>query len=169
MKYSIIGSLLLLAVSAQSVASPQSWQPVGSSDMSWTFFKLYNITLLTGDGQYDAGTYPQALEIRYYRNIDNEDLVKATADQWRKLGIPESRSRDWLSSLRSLWPDIRENDTLRIEVDVDGSNRFLHNGNDIGGIEDSEFSDSFLAIWLSPDTSRPDIRKKLVGGQSENA
>lgn len=166
MKGAILATLLLLVFSSPSVASQPPWQAVGSGDMRWTFFKLYRVTLLTDDGAYVAEDYPQALEILYYRNIDNDDLVKATADQWQKLGIPDEQSRAWLSSLQSLWPDIRQNDILRIEVDAAGNNRFLHNGQPIGSIDDPEFSTSFLSIWLSPDTTRPDIRKKLVGGQT---
>lgn len=168
MKHVLIIAVLLLSASAQATANQQSWKPVGSSDMRWTFFKLYNVTLLTDDGTYDAQDYPQALEIRYYRNIDSDDLVEATADQWQKLGVPEAQSQQWLTSLRTLWPNIRENDILRFEVDATGANRFLHNGNPIGGVDDAEFASSFLSIWLSPDTTQPKIRERLVGNPSGN-
>ena len=168
MKYILICAALVLVAGTPASANQQSWIPVGNSDMRWTFFKLYNVTLLTDDGQYDSGQFPQALEIVYYRNINKEDLLKATADQWQKLGVPDNKITPWLSTLDGLWPDIRQNDSLRIEVDANGDNLFLHNGQPIGGIEDREFSNSFLAIWLSPDTSRPAIRKKLIGGNAEN-
>ena len=168
MKYALLSALLLLASGTCVSASQSAWHPVGNSDMRWTFFKLYNVTLLTDDGAYAANDYPQALEIVYYRNIDKDDLIEATADQWRNLGIPDAKIQPWLAELRTLWPDVREKDTLRIEVDASGGNRFLFNGQAIGSIDDSEFSVSFLSIWLSPETSRPDIRKKLVGGQSGN-
>ena len=167
MKYALLSALLLVSGSLVS-ANQSSWYPVGNTDMRWTFFKLYNVTLLTDDGTYSANDYPQALEIVYYRNIDKEDLIKATADQWRKLGIPNAKMQPWLAELQTLWPDVRENDSLRIEVDASGGNRFLFNDQPICGIDDSEFSVSFLSIWLSPETSRPDIRQKLVGGPSGN-
>lgn len=147
----------------------QSWNPVGSTDVHWAVFKLYNITLMTHDGVYQSEEYPLALEIRYYRDIDKEDLVKATGDQWAKLGISTERRKDWLPQLLSLWPDVKENDKLRIEVDVSGENTFFYNGDRIGGVGSKEFSRAFLAIWLSRDTSRPDLLEELTGGQSENA
>lgn len=137
--------------------------------MRWTFFKLYNITLLTSDGKYQPEGYPQALEIRYYRDIDKEDLVKATGDQWSKLSIPLEQRKQWLPELLSLWPDVKVNDTLRIEVDTDGVNIFFLNGESIGGIDSREFSLAFLEIWLSPHGSQPDLREKLIGGKSGNA
>ncbi len=168
MKYILLCIAMLLSAATPATASQQSWIPVGSSDMRWAFFKLYNVTLLTDDGQYESDQFPQALEIVYHRDIDKEDLIRATGDQWQKLGVPEQKIGPWLSRLEGLWPDIRQQDTLRIEVDAQGNNRFLHNGQPIGGIEDREFSISFLSIWLSPQTSRPDIRNKLIGGNAEN-
>lgn len=143
-----------------------SWNAVGSSDMRWTVFKLYNITLLTDDGQYRPQEFPQALEIRYYRDIDKDDLVAATDDQWKGLGIPAEQRNAWLPELKTLWPDISKNDKLRFEVDASGSNRFYYNGKPIGSVAGSDFSQAFLAIWLSPDTSRPDLREKLIGGRT---
>jgi hypothetical protein len=136
--------------------------------MRWTFFKLYNVTLQTPDGKYTEGAYPQALEIRYYRDIDKDDLVKVTGEQWTKLGVPAERQEEWLPKLLLLWPDIKKNDKLRMEVDSSGANSFFYNGNSIGSIDSKEFSQAFLAIWLSPDTSQPELREKLTAGQSEN-
>ena len=149
-------------------AAQQPWNTVGSSDMRWTVFRIYNITLLSKSGEYQPEGYPQALEIRYYRDIDKEDLVKSTGDQWAKLGISSSKRELWLPVLLAMWPDISANDTLRIEVDIDGSNTFLFNGKLIGSVDNNDFSRAFLDIWLSPKTTQPGVRKKLIGGLSEN-
>ena len=156
------------ALASSMAGAQQTWNPVGSSDMRWTVFKLYNITLLTNSGEYQPDDYPQALEIRYYRDIDKEDLVKATGDQWAKLGIPSSKRELWLPELLAMWPDIKANDRLRIEVDKEGANTFFFNDEPIGAVNNIEFSQAFLDIWLSPKTSRPDLRRKLIGGRSEN-
>ena len=151
-----------------ATTNQQTWNPVGSSDMRWMVFKVYNITLLTHDGEYQPEGYPQALEIRYYRDIDKEDLVKSTGNQWIKLGIPSSKIKLWLPELLAMWPDISANDTLRIEVDVNGTNNFRFNGELIGAVDDEDFSRAFLDIWLSPETTQPAVRKRLIGGWSEN-
>ena len=156
------------ALVSSMVSAQQTWNPVGSTDMRWAVFKLYNITLLTSSGKYQPDDYPQALEIRYYRNIDKEDLVRATDDQWAKLGIPSDKRELWLPELLAMWPDIKANDRLRIEVDDKGANTFFYNDQQIGGVDNKEFSQAFLDIWLSPETSRPDLRKKLIGGRPEN-
>ena len=50
----------------------------------------------------------QALIITYARDIDSEDLVEATRDQWRAQGVlqQEPQSEAWLRMLASLWPDV---------------------------------------------------------------
>lgn len=168
MKFLLRTLCLCIALSPGIATAQQDWSPVGSSDMSWMVFKLYNITLLTQDGNYSADTLPQALEIRYYRDIDKKDLVKATGEQWEGLGITRQQRDQWLPELLAIWPDIKENDILRFEVDASGNNQFLYNGNPIGGVEGKSFSQAFLDIWLSPDTSRPKLRKKLISGQTGN-
>jgi hypothetical protein len=44
-----------------------------------------------------------------------------------------------------------------------GRSTFLLNGKPLGSIDDPQFGPSFLAIWLSPDTSRPELRRSLIG------
>ena len=92
--YFLLGMCCAFAAGLAS-ATQQSWNQVGSSDMRWTVFKIYNIMLLSKSGEYQPEGYPQALEIRYYRDIDKEDLVKSTGDQWAKLGIPSSKRKLW--------------------------------------------------------------------------
>ena len=36
----------------------------------------------------------------------------------------------------------------------------------LGGVSDSTFGQSFLAIWLSPKTSQPNLRQRLIGANS---
>ncbi|ASJ73782.1 chalcone isomerase family protein [Granulosicoccus antarcticus] len=168
MKLSLRAICVCIALAPGVASAQQSWNAVGSSDMSWMVFKLYNITLLTDNGSYSPKVLPQALEISYYRNIDKEDLVKATDGQWENLGISKAQRNEWLPELLSLWPDIKKKDTLRFEVDTSGSNMFLYNGEPIGGIQSPGFSQAFLDIWLSTKTSRPALRKRLINGQSGN-
>jgi hypothetical protein len=62
-----------------------------------------------------------------------------------------------------MWPDVREDDVLALEMSASGRSTFLLNGKPLGSIDDPEFGPSFLAIWLSPDTSRPELRRLLIG------
>ena len=52
-----------------------------------------------------------------------------------------------------------------MKLDARSHATFFHNGKRLGTIEDGDFGQRFVDIWLSPDTSRPDIRLALIGGK----
>lgn len=53
----------------------------------------------------------------------------------------------------------------QITAAADGSSTFYRNGEQLGVIADPGFGRQFLDIWLSPNTSRPELRLALTGQQ----
>ncbi|RJG48139.1 chalcone isomerase family protein [Motilimonas pumila] len=136
---------------------------VGQGEMQWLFISLYQAKLYSVDGQYKAKSYPHALDITYEVDIDKEDLVSATQDQWGKLSFEGQKYQRWLGQLSSIWPDIKSGDKLTFVVTDNSHSQFYHNGELLASLEQPGFADAFLAIWLSPNTSRPALRKQLLG------
>ena len=66
----------------------------------------------------------------------------------------------------TLWPNIEEGDTLLLKVEETKST-FYHNGELRGEITDQYFGPMFLAIWLSENTSQPELRTQLIGQLNE--
>jgi hypothetical protein len=64
--------------------------------------------------------------------------------------------------LEKIWPDIKEGDSLSLYVSNNKST-FYFNNDLIGEIEQQEFSQLFLDIWLSKNTSEPKLRLELLG------
>ena len=99
--------------------------------------------------------------------IDEQDLIEATQKQWRELGLNLPDEGQWLKDLASIWPDVNEGDVITLIVDAQQVSHFyLSNNNDVttlGRLDNQAFGSSFLAIWLSKDTSRPDLRSQLIG------
>lgn len=161
--------LLVLLASQQSMAKsvssqgsvPQILKLVGESQMSWMFWDLYSIRLLTESGSYQERVFPQRLEISYLRDIDKQDLLTATLQEWQKLGV-EAKPQ-WQQQLQGIWPSVKTGDTLMFDVSANGQSRFYYNGKEIGSIEDVEFASAFLSIWLSPNTSEKELRLELIG------
>lgn len=159
----LIGGVLMTVALTLSASPLERMDMVGEAELNWFFLSIYKAKLYTPDGEYQPRRYPQALEIEYFQDIDKTDLVEATLEQWQHLGLYRSEQQLWLEQLQQIWPDIKQGDKLTFIVEADGSNRFLFNNNDIGGVDSSKFSDSFLAIWLSERSSRPKLRDRLVG------
>jgi hypothetical protein len=159
-----ICSLLLITLSfSVFAAAPQQLKHVGQGTMSWLFMDIYQAALFSADGSYQPGQYPQALSIRYQRDISKQALLKATRQEWQKLSVDERLYRDWLHKLSQLWPEIKDGDNLTFLVANNGHGDFYHNGTWLGRIDSPAFSEAFLSIWLSPRTSEPGLRRQLLG------
>ena len=103
------------------------------------------------------------LEIQYLRDFEAKALVQRTGEEWDHLQLSHERREQWLQQLATLWPDVGKNDVIALEIDADNRSTFFFNNEKLGVIDDVDFGEHFVAIWLSPDTSRPALREALIG------
>jgi hypothetical protein len=156
--------LLLVLLSAAAVpAGAEQLQKVGEAHLKVLVWPVYNSRLYSADGNYVAGQRPLRLDIEYLRNIEAADLVSRTADEWRHQDVTHDRQPEWLAQLAALWPDVAEGDVLSLMVDDRNVSSFYLNGERLGTLQDPDFGQHFLDIWLSPATSRPELRLALLG------
>lgn len=152
---------LLIAITAQCRA--QGLEMVGEAQLRFMVWPVYHARLYSLDGRYQAGQRPLRLEIEYLREIAAKDLVAQTQVQWQRLGLAQELQQEWLRALAGLWPDVAVNDVLALSLDDQGRSTFYCNGELLGHINNPAFGASFLDIWLSPDTSEPELRLALIG------
>ncbi len=154
-----------LSAHAEMVAAPDqaALQKCGEAKLSVLFWEVYESSLYTPTGAYEQGTRPLRLEIRYLRDIRGGDLVKQTKKEWDAQGLAHPNQSTWLARLTELWPDVSEDDVIALHLDDRNISRFTLNGETIGTIEDPDFGEQFAAIWLSPNTTRPELRQALIG------
>jgi hypothetical protein len=137
---------------------------LGETTFSILFWDLYKSQLLTTSGKYpvNVSTDKILFTINYLADISSDDLISRTVDQWQHLGIPSDKYINYLPKLKAMWPDIKEGDSLSLLIDQ-GRSVFYFNQQYIGVIKPSEFGQIFLAIWLSENTSEPNLRRELLG------
>lgn len=155
--------ILALTLSTAVQAAEQNYRLVGEAELKFMFWSVYYSRLYTVDGDYRDGQLPLRMEIEYQLPVKRKALVERTAREWDHLGVEHPRQEQWLTALLGLWPDLEREDVLALEVDADGVSTFFHNGEPLGRILDQAFGEQFLGIWLSPATSRPDVRASLIG------
>lgn len=156
--------VLMVLLNGVGMASPVAeLKKVGQAKLEVLFWDVYESELYSDDGQYQLDTYPLALKIHYLRNIQADDLVERTAQEWQKLGISKQQAAPWLAQLKTLWPDIKKGDELTIVVNNDRSSDFFFNNQSLATIDDRDFGPSFLRIWLDEKCSYPKLRQKLIG------
>lgn len=140
-----------------------SYQQVGQYKMRWLWLNIYQAKYYTLSGKYQPEQYPQLLDIEYLRNIEADDLVQATIEQWQHLGYSPQQIKPWQQMLQKLWPDIKKNDHLSFEIINDNDGRFFYNNKFLKEIKTPGFSQAFIAIWLSENSSKPKLRRQLIG------
>ena len=171
-----LAALILLAVlgqglpaTAQVNAADLQWQSaadlqkVGEAKLSVLFWDVYYSRLYTDSGSYQRGQRPLKLEIEYLLDIKSAALVDRTRKEWDDQGLSHENQEQWLTQLLELWPDVAQNDVLVMELDPSNRSRFVHNGQPLGIIEDPDFGQHFVDIWLAPTTTRPKLRLTLIG------
>jgi len=157
----LVGALLL---GAMVRADGETLQMVGQARLNVLFWPVYDSRLYSPDGSYAEGSRPLRLEIQYLRAVRAQDLLEQTRKEWQRLGTGVAQQQ-WLAALEQIWPDVGENDVLSLVLDEQDRSTFLLNGSPLGTIEDPAFGRELLAIWLSPETSRPELRLALLGGE----
>ncbi|EFP98589.1 chalcone isomerase family protein [Vibrio caribbeanicus] len=160
------------AFSVSTTSSWREWPKAGSAELSVLFFDVYSSELYTPDGDYivedDITPHPLALSITYKRDISKAALVEATVEQWNKLGYDQTLIPGWEEIVTNIFPGVSEGHNLTYVTNgVKGSFFYSPAENEqsrlIGTIEDEKLNDAFLAIWLSPKTEYPKLRKGLIG------
>jgi hypothetical protein len=148
----------------ENIIQEQPYIPIGETTFSILFWDVYTSKLLTTTGNYPIQTDKDKLlyQINYLTNISGKDLVNSTVEQWQYLGIEPELYAAYLPILHKIWPDIEEGDSLSLYVNNNKS-VFYFNNNLIGEINQPEFSQLFLDIWLSEKTSEPKLRLELLG------
>ena len=87
--------------------------------------------------------------------------VKRYPQYARRLGADPESLAAWQERLAGLFPDVAPGDHIVGLYRPDGAH-FLHNGRELGRIDDPRFARDFFAIWLDPRTSAPDLRAALL-------
>lgn len=134
----------------------------GEAVMRFFGLKVYDIRLWT-NAKAPSETDLFALELVYDLGLKGTEIAKRSIDEKRKQGYnDEAKLAKWLTAMNNVFPDVKQNDSL-IGVSVPGKGaRFYSQDKFIAEIADPEFTKAFFDIWLSPKTSEPKLRARLL-------
>ncbi len=167
-KLSIIFLFVLLVITsvAESKQLTQFFEDpevVGKTRLKVLFWDVYDASLIAPNGQFSKDK-PFALELKYLRDFKGKEIASRSVDEMRKLGVKdEVKLAAWYQEMQDLFPDVNEGESITGVVDDNQVSHFYYNDQLLGKIHDKEFSKWFFDIWLSEDTSEPEMRKDLLG------
>ena len=136
---------------------------IGNARLKVLFWTIYDCYLYSEDGVYRGVEPNLTLRIDYRRRIRKEDLVAHTKIELQKQGLYTETTEPWLTALAGIWPDIEKGDRILLQVTESLASKFFFNGQLVGSISDPAFTERFVAIWLSENSSYPAQREQLIG------
>lgn len=145
-------------------AARDDLRQLGSGEMRWFGFKLYDAALWVPAGAGWSADAAFALAIRYARDIAGDRLVSSSIDEMRRLGLAdEARLERWRAELVRALPSVAAGEVL-VGARVPGAGaRFWHDGRPTAEVDDPELARAFFAIWLDHRTREPALRERLLG------
>lgn len=136
-------------------------KPVGEGQFRRWGFLIYDATLWSSNGKYAVGQ-PFALKLSYARAVTRDQIVTASIDQMRDLGIDVAQHPDWPDQLRQVFVNVAKGDSLT-GIDMPGKGAAFFYNNQLTGHVDEALARAFFSIWLDPRTTEPDLRLSLLG------
>ena len=142
---------------------------IGQGKYSYWGFDVYNASLWAAEMPIAPDQWANqriALELQYLREFTGADIAKQSIDEMHaQSALPKNKAAVWLKTLDGIFPNVGKGQSLTgIYIPNTGA-QFLFNNTSIGEIKDLELARRFFDIWLSPQTSAPDLRKLLFAGR----
>lgn len=138
----------------------------GTGTLRFLGLHIYDIRLWSpAPPAADTSGQPLALELIYARSLVGEQIASRSITEMKRIGtFSEAQQAQWLAAMTRLFPDVTTGDRLTGVQRPGQAARFHLNGQYRGEVADADFARLFFGIWLSPRTSEPKLRARLLGG-----
>lgn len=173
---------LLCSLNIQAQALPPELRPVlpvaalsGRAAFKFWGFDVYQATLWVAPG-FNGSAYEQstfALELSYLRDFKGADIARRSIAEMRRQAsitpMTPAQETAWENQMRALFPDVSAGDRITgLNQPATGA-VFWSNGRLLGEVRDPLFAKLFFGIWLSPQTSEPQLRRALLAQEKSQA
>jgi hypothetical protein len=167
--FAVAGALLAAAPAFADDAKPseiarviKADEPYGTGSLRVLLMKAYDASLWTDASQWSMQS-PFALTLKYHFNCSASDIVDRAVDEISHTSnLSAATIAHYRSLIATLLPGARSGDEMTGLYTPDGTVRFYVNGQKTGQVKDPAFAQAFFGMWLSPQTSEPDIRAGLL-------
>lgn len=138
-------------------------KPYGKGAVSFLFMTAYDATLWT-DAAHWSMDLCFALTLHYGMGFSTAELVERTMTEMAHVAphLDAATQARYRAMLPKLFPSVKSGDTITALHTPGQPTKFYHNGALVGQSDDAAFAAPFFAIWLSPATSDPGLRRKLL-------
>ncbi len=158
---------LAVALPARAQGELAGLKRHASAEMRFWGLHIYDIRLWA-DEAWDAARWAEqrfALELEYARALQGAEIAKRSLAEMRRQGeIAPAQAELWLAEMAAAFPDVKAGDRITGLHEPARGLRFFVNGQARREVADPRFARLFFGIWLSPQTSEPKLRERLLAG-----
>ena len=167
MRTIIIGFFLILsfqnAFSADLEKLTSSYNLIGKGRLTQFIWDIYDVYLFSSDKSfYRANSL--VLSFEYRRDIPKEKIIKSTLEEMVKQNVVDTTTLlQWREFLQRCIQTSQKGSKPYIHWLPSGNITFFYGNVESCSINNRLFSTSFIDIWLGENTSRPKLRRALLG------
>ncbi len=138
-------------------------QPYGHGAFSWLMITAYDAALWTDAAQWSMQT-PFALTLTYHMGFSTDEIVSRSLKEMKRdnPAVSEAALARYRKLMTGAFPTVKSGDEITGLYTPTGTTQVFLNGRQTGQIHDAAFAQAFFGIWLSPSTSEPGLRNKLL-------
>jgi hypothetical protein len=144
----------------QYIGSPKK---VGEGRLKWMWLHVYDVSLYAENAKFSKNK-PFALQIRYLRHINGEDIANSSIDEIkRQENISDEKLETWHNQMLEIFPDVKNGSEIVGIATKQGHSVFYFDNEKIGEIKDRQFTKLFFNIWFGEKTKKPTLKNNLLG------
>lgn len=146
---------------SENFSKPSS---LGTHNLRVWGFNVYNIQLL---GEKNNFSYQNkfAIIINYQRDFAKNNLIEKSLEEIARINNINDKIllKTYQNKLEEIFLDVKKGDRKTAFFDPKKGVKLFFNGKFVGEIKDLVFAKRFVDIWLSPQSSYPQMTKDILG------
>ncbi|MDC1383093.1 chalcone isomerase family protein [Candidatus Puniceispirillum sp.] len=136
---------------------------VGSGKLKVFFMDIYKLRLYSPNGRYSSEDN-FVLEFEYLKPVSKNTIVDASISELSKLyDVSFEQKTLWRGILNRGLSDMEAGEMAAVTFTKPGTIKFYSRGEMQASFNNPKFKEYFASIWLGKRTSRPNLKKQLLG------
>ena len=141
---------------------PESYL-IGTGKLKVFFWDVYNLKLFSSSKAIEKAD-DLVLEFQYLRDVSKKSIIDASIKELKKnTNFDKYKLGVWEQYLEKSIRDMLSGEKAALHLSMDKKITFFIKGEKEVTFHDKEFGNAYINIWLGENTSKPELRKKLLG------
>ena len=141
---------------------PESYL-IGEGKLKVYFWDVYTLKLFSSSKTIKK-TNDLVLEFQYLRDVSKKSVIDASIKELKKsTNFGEYKLALWKQYLDKSIRDMLSGEKAALHLSMDKRITFFIQDESAITFQDKEFGNAYMNIWLGENTSKPELRKKLLG------